>query len=353
MAQDDVGDKTEQPTPRRREEAREEGQVPRSMDLTAAVSLVAGLLLLKVLGPRMLEAFGRMTRALGHTPDVRAAGVVPWIREIIGETVSAVLPFLLFLMLLTMAGTAVQSGLVFTWKKLAIKPDKLNPVNGLKRMFSGDSLARLVTGLMKVSLIGLVAWLTIQSRMDDVLSAGTLPVGGVFSLSMHLLFDLALRMALVLLVLGIIDYMYQRWKLERDLRMTKQEVRDEMKRMEGDPLLKQRRRRMQQRLAMQRINAEVPKADVVVTNPTEYSVAIKYDQEAMDAPRVVAKGKDYLALRIRQLAQQHGVPVVQRPPLARGLYAAVDVGQEIPPAFYQAVAEVLAYVYQLARKVAG
>jgi flagellar biosynthetic protein FlhB len=141
-----------------------------------------------------------------------------------------------------------------------------------------------------------------------------------------------------------------RWRLERQLRMTKQEVRDELKKMEGDPLVKQRRRQIQRRLMIQRIRNEVPKADVVVTNPTEYAVALKYDEATMQAPRVVAKGVDLLALRIREIAQASGVPIVQRPPLARALYASVDVGKDIPPAFYRAVAEVLAYVYQLARR---
>jgi flagellar biosynthetic protein FlhB len=154
----------------------------------------------------------------------------------------------------------------------------------------------------------------------------------------------------VLLVLGIADYLWQRCKLERQLRMTKQEVREELKRMEGDPLLKQRRRQIQTRLAMQRVQREVPRADVVVTNPTEYAIALRYDEATMGAPRVTAKGRDLLAERIRQLARQHGVPVVERPPLARALYAAVEVGHEVPPAFYRAVAEVLAFVYQLSRR---
>ncbi len=174
-----------------------------------------------------------------------------------------------------------------------------------------------------------------------------LPVAG------EVVFEVALRMALVLLVLGLIDYAYQRWRLEQSLRMTRQEVRDELKRMEGDPLIKQRRRQLQQQLAVQRINLDVPKADVVVTNPTEYAVALRYDEVTMQAPRVLAKGRDYLALRIRQVAEQHGVPIVQRPPLARALYATVEVGQEIPPQFYRAVAEVLAYVYRITGKAAG
>jgi flagellar biosynthetic protein FlhB len=176
---------------------------------------------------------------------------------------------------------------------------------------------------------------------------------GILHMASEILFALMLRLALVLLILGLIDYFYQRHKVEKQLRMSKQEIKDELKRMEGDPLVKHRRRQVQAKLAMQRIAIDVPRSDVVVTNPTEYAVALKYDEATMHAPRVLAKGKDLLALRIRQIAQQYGIILVQRPPLARGLYTACDVGDEIPPAYYRAVAEVLAYVYQLSGRAAG
>ncbi|HRS26653.1 MAG TPA: EscU/YscU/HrcU family type III secretion system export apparatus switch protein, partial [Phycisphaerae bacterium] len=174
---------------------------------------------------------------------------------------------------------------------------------------------------------------------------------GIVQMSAALLYKLALRLGLTLLVLALLDYWYQRWNWWRRLKMTKQEVRDELKRMEGDPQMRHRRRQLQMRLALQRVGIDVPKADVVVTNPTEYAVALKYDEATMTAPRVMAKGKDLLAARIRQVAQQHRIPIVQRPPLARALYAAVEVGQEVPPAYYRAVAEVLAYVYRITGKL--
>lgn len=347
---DDSGDKTEQPTPRRREEAREEGQVARSTDLTAAVSLMAGLLLLKFLGPHMLETFFQLTRALGDPPAIRAADLLPWIRHVIYATLRVLLPFLFLVMVVTIVGSVVQSGILLTWKKLALKPERLNPTEGMKRLASPESFVRLVMGLFKVSLLSLIAWYTVEGRIGTIIASTAAHTGGVYVLAADLIYDLALKMGLVLLILGIADYIFQRWRLEQQLRMSKQEVRDELKRMEGDPLMKHRRRQLQQRLAMQRIQQEVPKADVVVTNPTEYAVALRYDEATMGAPRVVAKGRDLLAQRIRQIAQQHGVPVVERPPLARGLYAAVEVGDEVPPAFYKAVAELLAYVYQLSRR---
>ena len=348
--QDDAGDKTERPTPRRREEAREEGQIARSQDLTAAVSLLAGILLIKFLGPRMLETMLEMTRALGDPPAITAAGLLPWIKQIGQAGISMIGPFLLILVIITAVGTVAQSGIVLTWKRLTLKPDRLNPVSGVKRMFSSEALARLLLGLFKVGLLTGIAYFSIRGRIGAVLSSGGSHPGGIYVLAADLIFDLALRMGVVLLILGLLDYIFQRWRLDRQLRMTKQEVRDELKRMEGDPLLKQRRRQMQSRLAMQRINSEVPRADVVVTNPTEFAVALRYNDATMTAPRVVAKGKDLLAQRIRQVAQQHGVPVVERPPLARALYAGVEIGQEVPPAFYRAVAELLAYVYQLSKR---
>ncbi len=350
MAADEGGDKTEQPTPRRREEAREEGQIARSMDLTAAASLLAGAVLLKVCGPAMLTKMLAVTQALGRGPALRAGELLPWMKQVGRAAAEMLAPFLFFMVVVTIAATAAQSGLVVTWKRLGVKPDRLDPVAGAKRLFSGDTISKLAIGLFKVGLVGAVAWHTISGSVGQVLATGTLGAGGIFSLATTLIGDLALRLALVMLVLGLADYALQRWKLERQLRMSKQEVRDELKRMEGDPLLKQRRRQIQRRLALQRIQQEVPKADVIVTNPTEYAVALRYDEKTMGAPRVVAKGKDFLAQRIRLVAQQHGVPVVERPPLARALYAGVEVGHEVPPAFYRAVAELLAYVYQLSRK---
>jgi flagellar biosynthetic protein FlhB len=290
-----------------------------------------------------------LTRDLGETPAISTSQLPTWIYRT-GLVVSQMLlPFLLLLLVIALVGSYVQSGLVMSWKKL--KPDlsNLSPAKGLKRIFSKDSLTRTGMGLIKMTLVAAVAWVTIAPRVGALVAAGMAPVGGVFHFGANLIGTLALRLALVLLLLGLIDYLYHRWSLNQTLKMTKQEVRDEMKRMEGDPLVKQRRRRVQAKLAMQRIGLDVPRADVVVTNPTEFAVALRYDEATMSAPRVLAKGQDLLALHIRQIARQHGVPIVQRPPLARALYAACEPGDEVPATYYRAVAEVLAYVYQLAR----
>lgn len=353
MPETDAGERTEQPTPRRREEAREQGQVPRSTDLTAAVIILGGLGLLNVLGPWMLEQLLALLRDIGEPGRPDGAALLVWIRRALYGGALLIAPFLLLLLAIGLAGAIVQTGPLLTWKKLQPRIDHLDPVRGLKRLFSTDALARTAFGLLKIALVGAVAYASIAGQIQPVLGSATLAPGGVFEMAVRLTFMLSLRMALILLILGLADYFYQRWKVERQIRMTKQEIKDELKKMEGDPLIKQRRRQTQHKLAMQRLRADVPKADVVVTNPTEFAVALRYDEATMSAPRIVAKGVDFMAFQIRQIAQLHGVPIVQRPPLARALYAAAEVGDEVPPMYYKAVAELLAYVYRLSGKAAS
>jgi flagellar biosynthesis protein FlhB len=350
---DDGDDKTEQPTARRREEAREEGQIARSADLTAAAGLLAALLLLKAFGPGLFGSWLGMTRSLGEYPGVTTDALGPWAVRVAQSAATILAPLLGLLLVITIAATASQSGLVLTWKKLTPNLDRLNPVSGAKRLCSGETVSRLCLGLLKVAAVALVAYVTIQGQLGAVLATGGLEARGVFALAAETLWTLALRLGVVLLILGIVDYLIQRWRLERQLRMSKQEIKEELKKMEGDPLIKQRRRQLQHRLALQRIQSEVPKATVVVTNPTHYAIALRYDEQTMSAPRLVAKGKDFLAERIRLIAQQNRVPIVERPPLARALYAGVEIGHEVPPTFYRAIAEVLAYVYRLAGRKAG
>lgn len=351
MALDDGGDRTEAPTPRRLQEARDEGRVPRSTDLTAAVALLGAIILLKMLGGDLFGGLLQMTADLGRRPDVTGGDLGATSLRLAVATARGLLPFLGLLLLATALGALVQSGVPLSLKPLQPNLEKLNPTAGVRRLFSLDSLTRVGQGVFKIAFVALVAYVTIAGDLHTVLNAGMLAPRGILQISGALLYKLALRMAVMLLILALLDYWYQRWNWWRRLKMTKQEVRDELKRMEGDPQMRQRRRQLQLRLALQRIGLDVPRSDVVVTNPTEFAVALKYDQASMTAPRVMAKGKDLLAARIRQVAQQHQIPIVQRPPLARALYAAVEVGQEVPPAFYRAVAEVLAYVYRITGKM--
>ncbi|MGE0481203.1 MAG: flagellar biosynthesis protein FlhB [Phycisphaerae bacterium] len=347
MAEDDFGEKTEAPTPRRRQEARDRGQLGLSNDLTAAVALLAAVWLLRQFGPVLLGGLLDLVRQIERANDVRTETLPETLPRIAAAAAPLVLPFLLLMVLVTLMSTLTQSRGAFTWKMLRPKLSQLSPLAGVKRLFSTRSLARTGFGLLKMMCVGAVAYWTIAADVPRVLAVGQLTTGGIVSLSADVLYRLCMRAGAALVVLGLLDWLYQRWTLERSLKMSKQEIKEEMKRMEGDPHVKQRLRKMQLKLAMQRLAMDVPKADFVVTNPTEYAVAIQYDDATMAAPKVIAKGKDFLALRIRQLAEQHEIPVLERPPLARALYAAVEVGHEVPPAFYRAVAELLAYVYEL------
>jgi flagellar biosynthetic protein FlhB len=246
-----------------------------------------------------------------------------------------------------------QIGWLFAPKAVQPKISKLNPINGFKRIFGLSGLVKTIIDSLKIIIVATVWIWTVRQHLDRIVVMPYLSVMECLLTAGKLLLDLALRLLAVLLLLGIIDFAYQRFKHAKDLKMSKQQVKEEMKQTEGDPEVKRRRMRIQQQIAMQRLNSAVPKADVIVTNPEHISIAIQYEPEAMNAPRIVAKGADYLALRIRQIAMREGIPIVERKPLARALYKDVAVGQEIPPDFYAAVAEVLAYVYRLTGKMAG
>jgi flagellar biosynthetic protein FlhB len=351
MPEGSGGDKSEAPTPRRRTEAREQGNVAKSQDLTAAVGLLSGLLLLQAFGQSIFKQLLDITGLIG-LPVIRVGDLVAPVSSTASAVMWMLLPFLLLLMVATIGAILIQHGWVYAPKKM--KPDlsKLDPIKGAQQIFSGQALARFVMGLLKLVILGAIAYYVLRDKVEQLLASGGLGALGVLSLGSSMVYDLALKLAIVLLVLAILDFLWARYRHEESLKMTKQEVRDEMKRMDGDPAVKRRQREAQMRIAMQRINTDVPQADVIVTNPTEYAVALRYDEDAMDAPRVVAKGVDLLAARIRQVAQTHGIPIVQRPPLARALYAQCDPGQVVPPALYKAVAEVLAYVYQLTGRAA-
>lgn len=349
---DHDSERTESPTPRRRSEAVRQGQVPRSMDLSAGVVLLGALLLLRYLGEPMFAQLLAIVRELETVDSVRTEALARWLERAWRAAMDAMLPFLLALTVVAALAGVLQTGPMLVWARLEPKLDQLSPMRGLKRLFSSESLQRLGMGLLKLGLVGAVGYVTVTGQLLPLLSSGNAEPRSILSIGATFVFTLGVRLALVLLVIGLIDYFYQRWRTEESLKMTKQEVKDEMRSMEGDPALKQRRRQLQMQLAMQRLRTDVPKADVVVTNPTHYSVALRYDEQRMSAPRVVAKGKDWMALQIRQIARQHDVPVVERPPLARALYAQADVGQEVPAQLYRAVAELLAYVYRLRRGAA-
>jgi len=348
----DNGEKTEAPTPRKRSEAREEGNVPHSQDLTAAIMLLGGVLLLGMFGKRLFGGFKTLVQTMlggdwsadvARTDD--AAGAVA-VGLDVGMTI--VLPLVLGMFAMGIVANLLQVGLLFSPKSLVPKFSKLSPIKGAQNLFSKRSTMRLVMSLAKVALVVAVSGIYIYLDFPKVMVLMRLEAGPLFAAAAALAYALALKIAIVLLIIALLDWMYQKWQHEEDLKMTKEEVKEEMKRMEGDPLVKQRRAKVARQLAMQRVSQAVPGADVVVTNPTHYAIALKYD-DSMAAPKVVAKGVDFMAMRIRQLAAANNVPIVERPPLARALYRHVEVNEQIPVKYYAAVAEILAYVYRLSK----
>ncbi len=351
------GERTEPATARRKEEARQDGNVARSADLTAAAMLLGGVLMLQFTGLRFFSGLKvsvetLLANGLAQNPT-RTDDVMALLAYSTRMGFDVMFPMLLSLAAIGLAAAAGQVGLRITPKVLEPNFMKLSPLRGLKNMVDFRGAVRLAMSMSKVAIVFGVAMWFVYVDLPRITAMGELPMLPMFALACTMIYQLALKLAVLLLLLAFMDYAYQRWQRERDLRMTKQELKEEFKRMDGDPLIKQRRTRVARQLAMQRIGAAVPKSNVIVTNPTHFAIALRYEPGEMKAPKVVAKGADFLAMHIRQLAALHGIPIVERKELARALYAGVEVNQEVPPQFYNAVAEVLAYVFRLSgRKIA-
>jgi flagellar biosynthetic protein FlhB len=352
---EDAGDKTEAPTPRRRQEAREQGNIARSPDLTAAVLLIGTMMLLHYTGSSLAGALKSLvaeTLSAATFRDLTLTSPTQVFIKIGLVVALAIAPLFGGVMFLAVVANVAQVGFNLNTKRLEPNLGALNPMKGLGKMFGGAGTAMtMAMSFLKLVLVGMTAYSAVHGRLHQIIAVQQLSYMQIFGLGMEMTYSIAIRIGMLLLVLAIIDYVYQRIRIERDLRMTKQEVKEEMRRMDGDPLMKQRRRQLAQQMAQKKLKKEVPKADVIVTNPTHFAVALKYDADSMNAPRVVAKGGDFMAKRIREIAIEHGIPILERPPLARALYRMCDVGQEIPEQFYSAVAEILAYVYELSGKI--
>ena len=350
MAEDSDLEKTESATGKRIQRAREDGKVVQSRELSTFIELMAAVLTLMMLGSFYLEKLLGVMRH-GITLDrATAFDTTLMMTRFMQETTDILLAFLPLLGLMvvaTLAGPLLLTGWNFTWKPLTPDFAKFNPLTGLKRIFSLNGVVELIKSTAKAALIGGIAVWVIWRYKDELFALATESLGASISHLSQLLFTTSLFLVSSLLLLVAIDVPFQLWQYAKNLRMTKDEVKQEAKEMEGDPQIKARVRAAQRAAARKRMMAAVPKADVIVTNPTHYAVALKYEEGRMGAPRVVAKGVGLLAERILELAREHTVPVLQAPPLARALYRHADIGDEIPQRLYTAVAEVLAYVYQL------
>ncbi len=348
---DDLGERTEEPTARKLSEARKQGQVPRSQDLSGAITLFGGLLIFVVLGSTISAMFIRiLRRTLGGeiAADIRSTeSIAAAAKAVAYDAIVVVAPIMALAAVVAYLAGFVQVGWLVTAEPIRPKLSKLSPLSGIKRVLGIRALVKTVVNSLKLAVMVAVSTLFIVSNLDAIAALPKLTPQLALIHVLRLIFILAMILAVLLLFIALIDYLYQRWQHTKDLRMSKQEVKDERKTMEGDPLIKGKHRQMAREILMQQIGKAVPEADVIVTNPTHFSVAIRYDPEKMGAPRVTAKGADLIAMRIRQLARQNSVPIIERPPLARALYWGVEVGQEIPLEHYEAVAELLAYVYRI------
>lgn len=352
MADDNDLERTEPASPRRLEKAREEGQVARSQELTTFTLLIAASSSLWVIGSiiiqklsAVLESGLRMEQEVAFNPAL----LLPRLFQLALDGLLAIAPLLGWLVIIALVAPMLLSGWLFSSKALFPDLKRLNPVNGLKRIFSSRGLIELVKAIAKVMVIGGVAAGIIWSHKQDVLDLVGMPLDTSL-ISMSRLIGLTFMLIVgAMLLIVIIDVPFQIWNHARQLRMSREDLRKEAKEDEGDPQVKGRIRNMQRQIARRRMMAEVPKADVVVTNPTHYAVALKYQDRSMRAPKVVAKGTQLIAARIRELADEHHIPVLEVPPLARALYHHVELDTEIPETLYTAVAHVLAYIFQLKR----
>lgn len=351
MAENEDGqERTEDPTPKRQRDAKEKGQIPRSRELNTTLSLMGAALGLFVFGGYMgqglegVSDFGfRLSREQIFDPNAPVRMLI----AAIGQGLKIMLPFGLLMLLITLVSPLLLGGWSFNLAGLAPKLEKIDPLKGMKRIFSTQGLMELAKSLAKVVLVGLVGVVFLWMFMDDIVLLSRVSLDSGIARGIKLFFAAFVMLSAALVLVAAIDVPFQLFSHQKKLRMTKQEVRDEYKETEGKPEVKGRIRQMQREIAQGRMMENVPQADVVVTNPTHFAVALKYDQLKMRAPQVVAKGTDLVAARIRELAKEHGVPLFEAPPLARALYHTTELEREVPAGLYLAVAQVLAYIYQL------
>lgn len=347
-------EKTEKATPRKKQEAREKGQVAKSADLSPALGLVVIFFTLFIAGSWMYESFQQMLResltVYAHW-DLTTTNLAVISQQLAFVGMKIVGPVFLVALVMAILFNYLQVGPLFTVEPLKLKLEKIDPIKGAKRILSLRSIVELLKAILKISAGLYVAYLILWRSKDQLLFLSQLPIQEVASFAAGEVLKLGFSVGLLLIVLAVLDYGYQRYEHEKSLRMSKQDIKDEYKKTEGDPLIKSKIKERQRQMAMRRMMQELPKADVIITNPTHYAVAIRYDAEEMEAPTVIAKGKDFLALKIKELAKKHHIVTMENRPLARALYSQVEIGQQIPEDLFKAVAEVLAYVYKLQGKV--
>ncbi len=357
MPERDDQERTEDPTPKRRQEAREKGQIPKSREIPSVALLFASciyfLFLYKQIYKHLAESIVHFFRLIPTVKDMNIYAFTHTLATASKELGLVLVPFFFMVMAISLVANIGQVGFLITGEPLIPKLDKLNPLSGLKNLFSKNAMVELVKGILKIAIIGFVAYKVLKGDFAKIFTLGLLPVSGLAGFILWSAFKVTMKIVMVFVILAILDYGYQKWENEQQLKMSVQEVKEELKQMEGDPQVRARIKQLQREMAQRRMMEEVPKADVVITNPVELAIALRYEETKMEAPTVVAKGAGFVAQRIKDIAKQHRVPIVENKPLAQTIYKAAEVGDEIPEHLYKAVAEVLAYVYSLKNRQRG
>jgi flagellar biosynthetic protein FlhB len=356
MADEAQDDKTEAPTAKRRGDARQKGTVVKSTEVNSVVVLLAGLFMLKFFGPWMIDKMsGSMIetfRSISNL-DLSAQRLVALTGDATILSLVTLAPVAIGIMLFGLVANIMQIGFLFTTQPITPNLNKVNPISGFTRLFSLRSAVETIKNILKLVVIGLIAYWTVMAEFDKIMMLADASIATIVHFTAVTSYNIILRVALALIILAILDWSYQKYEHEKQLKMTKQEVKDERKQMDGDPQVKSRIKSMQREMARRRMMQEVPKATVVVTNPTFIAIALRYEPLENDAPVVLAKGKRVIAEKIKQIALEHGIPIIEDKPLARGMYDKIEIGFPIPAEFFTAVAEIMAYVYRLKHRKAA
>ncbi|WP_416150935.1 flagellar biosynthesis protein FlhB [Salipaludibacillus sp. HK11] len=347
-------EKTEKATPKKKKESRDKGQVAKSSDVNTAIILLFSFLFFMFIGSYMVEQLfimAQFTFTEYLLTDLSEENVGAMLTEFLVQMAITMAPIMLVIILAAIFSNYLQVGFLFAPEAIKMKLEKIDPIKGFKRIFSIRALVEFLKSMLKITLVGIVTGGVLWFFLEDLLRLGLYSIEEGMSLIGNLIAIMGLGVALLLIFLSILDYMYQKYDHEKNIKMSKQDVKDEYKKSEGDPLIKSKIKEKQRQMAMSRMMQEVPKADVVITNPTHYAIALKYDDSNMDAPLIVAKGVDFIALKVINVAKNNDIMTVENRPLARALYDQAEIGDQVPEDLFKAVAEVLAYVYRIQRKI--
>jgi len=350
MAEESFEEKTEEPTPKKRQELKEKGEVAKSKELPSVAVLLAALISLSLFGSFMYNQIQLIMKgafSFSALNDFNILEFLKFAQNIIGRFIILLSPLFAAIFITAILSNIMQVGFIVSGESLTPKLSKIDPIKGFGRLFSKQAFMEFIKSLLKLTIVGVVAFLTIKGEMKNFVHLGDMEINSIFLYILKIFFKIFIRCSLAMIILVVIDYAFQRWEFENRIKMSKQEVKDEFKKSEGDPLIKSKIKSIQMEMARKRMMQDVPEADVVITNPTHLAVALKYDSSTMIAPKLIAKGSRKIAEKIKGIASEHKIPILENKGLARNIYSLVEVGQEIPPELYQTVAEILAYIYKL------